>query len=80
VTVKNRAIKLKVTEPEQVLAPADYWERSLKPKLETFVRTRERSLKPESTTVIVSITARSTPPFTQFFDNAIIDSRSGKAT
>jgi hypothetical protein len=73
VTVKNRAIMPKVTEPEQVLAPADYWERSLKPKLEAFVGTRDRSLKSESTTVMVSVTARSTPPFTLFFDDATID-------
>jgi len=34
VTKKNRAIIPKVTEPEQAQATADYWERSLKPKLD----------------------------------------------
>jgi hypothetical protein len=32
VTVNNRAIMPKVTEPEQDQSPADFWERSLEPR------------------------------------------------
>ena len=73
VTVKNRAIMPKVTESEQARAPADYWEHILKPKLDDFLRKKNRSLKSESTTVMISISARSTPPFSQYFDNTTID-------
>ena len=51
VTVNNRAITPKITEPELGLAPADYWERFLEPKLEDFLRKKNRSLRSESTTV-----------------------------
>ncbi|PVH69212.1 hypothetical protein DL98DRAFT_661816 [Cadophora sp. DSE1049] len=73
VAVNNRAIMPKVTEPELVLAPAGYWERSLKPKLEDFLRKKNRSLRSESTTVVVSVTARSTPAVTKLFDDISID-------
>jgi hypothetical protein len=36
VTVNNRAIMPKITEPE--VAPTDYWESFLKPKLDDFLR------------------------------------------
>lgn len=73
VTVNNRAIMPKITEPELVLAPADYWERFLAPKLEDFLRKKNRSLRSESTTVVVSVTARSTPALTKLFDDTAID-------
>jgi hypothetical protein len=52
VTVNNRAIMPKITEPELLLAPADYWKRFLEPKLEDFLRKKNRSLRSESTTVV----------------------------
>ena len=72
-TVNNRAIMPKITEPELVLAPADYWETFLEPKLEDFLRKKNRSLRSESATIVVSVTARSTPPVTKLFDNISID-------
>ena len=73
VTVNSRAIMPKVTEPEQDLAPADYWECSLEPKLADFLHKKNRSLRSESTTVVVSVTARATRAFTKLFDNTSID-------
>lgn len=73
VTVNNRAIMPKVTEPEQVLSPADYWERFLEPKLEDFLHKKNRSLRSESTTIVASVTARSTPAFSKLFDDTSID-------
>ncbi|KAH7336026.1 hypothetical protein BKA65DRAFT_505489 [Rhexocercosporidium sp. MPI-PUGE-AT-0058] len=73
VAVNNRAIMPKITEPEIVLEPADYWERFLEPKLENFLRKKNRSLRSESTTVVVSVTARSTPALTKLFDNISIN-------
>lgn len=63
----------KVTEPEQDAPPADFWEHSLEPKLESFLRKRNRSLRAESTTVMISVTARSTPAVTNLFDDTTID-------
>jgi hypothetical protein len=56
-----------------VLAPADYWEHFLKPKLEGFLHKKNRSLKSENTTVVVSVTARLTPALTKLFDDTTID-------
>ena len=63
----------KDTEPKVVLAPADYWEHFLEPKLERFLRKKNRSLRSENTTVVVSVTARSTPALTKLFDDTTID-------
>jgi hypothetical protein len=49
----------KDTEQDIVLAPADYWEHFLEPKLENFLRKKNRPFRSEDTTVTVSITARS---------------------
>jgi hypothetical protein len=73
VTMNNRAIMPKVTEPEQDVPPADFWEHSLEPKLERFLCKKNRSLRAESTTVVVSVTARSTPAVTKLFDDTTID-------
>ncbi|CZS92405.1 uncharacterized protein RAG0_02847 [Rhynchosporium agropyri] len=73
VTVNNRAIMPKDTEQDVVLAPSDYWEHFLEPKLKMFLHKKNRPLKAENTTVVVSITARSTPPLTKLFDDIKID-------
>ena len=63
----------KVTEPEQDAPPADFWEHYLEPKLESFLRNRNRSLRAESNTIMISVTARSTPAVTTLFDDTTID-------
>jgi hypothetical protein len=63
----------KDTEQDVVLAPSDYWEHFLEPKLETFLHKKNRPLRAENTTVVVSITARSTPPLVKLFDDIKID-------
>jgi hypothetical protein len=73
VTVNNRAIIPKDTEQDIVLALADYWEHFLKPKLENFVRKKNRPLRSEDTTVTVSVTARSERNLTKRFDDTSVD-------
>jgi hypothetical protein len=73
VTVNNRAIMPKILEPEQDALPADFWGHSLEPKLASFLRKKNRLLKSESTTVVVSVTARATPAITELFDDTTID-------
>ncbi|KAE8441675.1 hypothetical protein EG329_004547 [Mollisiaceae sp. DMI_Dod_QoI] len=71
-TVNNEAIMPKITEPEQDALPADFWEHSLEPKLANFLRKKNRPLRTESTTVVVSVTARATPAITQTIDWIVI--------
>jgi hypothetical protein len=63
----------KDTEQDVVLAPADYWEHVLQPKLESFLRKKNSALQSENTTVAVSVTARSIPLLTKLFDDTAID-------
>jgi hypothetical protein len=44
-TVNNRAIMLKDTEHDIVLAPSAYWQRVLKRKLEDSLSVQKRSLE-----------------------------------
>lgn len=70
--MNNRAIMPKITKPEVALAPTNYWESFLEPKLEDPLhKKKNRSLQSESTTVVVSVTACSTPPITKLFDISI---------
>ena len=62
-TVNNRAIVLKDTEQDIVLAPAAHWQHALGPKLEYSVRKQKRSLKSDFTSVVVSVTQRKEPDF-----------------
>ncbi len=71
--MNNRAIMPKATEPEQVLAPADYWEHFLEPKLESFLFKKNRSLRAKSTMVMVLVMACSTPTLTKLFDDITIN-------
>jgi hypothetical protein len=58
VTVNNRAIIKPDTEQDVVLAPAAYWQHFLYPKLMHLLQTRNRSLRSEDTSVVVSVTDR----------------------
>jgi hypothetical protein len=73
VTVNNRAIMPKDTEQDIILAPADYWEHFLQPKLENFLRKKNRPLRSEATTVTVSVTARSERNLSKRFDDTSIE-------
>jgi hypothetical protein len=72
-TVNNRAIMLKDTEQDIVLAPAAYWQCVLKRKLEDSVGKQKRFLKSDFTSVAVSVTQRKEPPLTKVFPKTSID-------
>jgi hypothetical protein len=63
----------KDTEQDIALAPADYWEHFLKPKLENFLRKKNRPLGSEDTTVMVSVTARLERNLTKRFNDTSIE-------
>ena len=69
VTVNNRAIMPKDTEQDVVLAPADYWEHFLKPKLGNFLCKKNRSLRSKDTTVVVLVMACSECDLMKQFDD-----------
>jgi hypothetical protein len=73
VTVNNRAIIKPDTEQDLVLAPAGYWQRFLHPKLQQLLQTKNRSLRSEDTSVVVSVTQRKEDPLTKRFDDTNID-------
>lgn len=73
VTVNNRAIMPKDTEQDIVLSPTDYYEHFLKPKLDRFLRKKNRPLRSEDTTVTVSVTARAERNLTKRFDDTNIE-------
>jgi hypothetical protein len=73
VTVNNRAIMPKDTEQNIVLSPADYYEHFLKPKLDNFLRRKNRPLRSEDTNVTVSVTARSERNLTKRYDDTSIE-------
>ena len=73
ITVNNRAIMLKDTEQDIVLAPADHWQHVLKRKLEDSVGNEKRSLESNFTSVAVSVTQRKEPPLTKVFPQTSID-------
>ena len=73
VTVNNRAIMPKDMEQDIVLALADYWEHFLEPKLQSFLRKKNRPLRSEDTTVTVSVTARLERNLTKRFDDTSIE-------
>ena len=62
----------KDTEQDIVLKPADYWEYFLEPKLQGFLRKKNRLLRSEDTNVMVSVTARSERNLTKRFDETNI--------
>jgi hypothetical protein len=73
VTVNNRAIIKPDTEQDLVLAPAAYWQRFLHPKLQQLLQTKNRFLRSEDTSVMVSVTQRKEDPLTKRFDDTSID-------
>jgi hypothetical protein len=72
-TVNNRAIMLKDTEQDIVLAPSAHWQHVLGPKLKDSVRKQKRSLKSDFTSVVVSVTQRKEPDLTKVFPQTSID-------
>jgi hypothetical protein len=72
ITVNNRAIMPKDTEQDLVLEPAAYWEHFLEPKLKNVFK-KNRPLRSEDTTVVVSVTERSERDLTKRFDETNID-------
>lgn len=76
VTLNNRTVK-RVTEPNLVVAPSTYWEKSLKKKVKsvenrkTFTTTRGARL--EDTTIMASVLKDSSQNFHQNFEGTDID-------
>jgi hypothetical protein len=58
VIVNNRAIMPKDMEQDIVLAPADYWEHFLEPKLENLLCKKNRPIRSNDTTIVVSVMER----------------------
>jgi hypothetical protein len=73
VTVNNKAIMPKDTEQDVVLAPAAYWQRFLHPKLENLLCKKNRPVRSEDTTVVVSVMERSERDLIKQFDSTSID-------
>jgi len=73
ITVNNRAITPKDTELGLVLEPAAYWEHFLEPKLKNVLFRKNRPLRSEDTTVVVSVSDRSERDLTKRFDDTNID-------
>ncbi|RFU31129.1 hypothetical protein B7463_g5199, partial [Scytalidium lignicola] len=73
VTVNNRAIMLKDTEQDVILALAAYWENFLQPKLQTLLQKKNRPLTSEYTTVVVSVMKAREHDLTKQFDETDID-------
>ena len=63
----------KDAEQDVVLAPADYWEHFLEPKLENFLRKKNRPLRSKDTTVVVSVMARSERNLMKRFNDTSIE-------
>ena len=72
-TLNNRAIMPKETEQKVVLRHTDFWKHILDPKMENLIRKKNRRLKSEDTTIVVSVSARSEHDLTKRFDNTSID-------
>lgn len=73
--MNNRMVS-KDTEQDVVLAPATYWRLFLQSKLEKLLGkklAKNRPVKSEDTTVVVSVTERSQRDLTKRFDDTDID-------
>ncbi|KAE9568045.1 hypothetical protein CGMCC3_g15844 [Colletotrichum fructicola] len=74
-TVNNRSVS-KDSEPDLVLAPGDYWDLTLRSKL-NYVAAKKlapnKSFKPDDTTVIVSVRDRSEEDLVKRFDDLDIE-------
>jgi hypothetical protein len=57
----------------QWITPAAYWQHFLYPKLMHLLQTRNRSLRSEDTSVVVSVTDRKDHDLTKWFDDTTID-------
>jgi len=73
ITVNNRAITAKDTELGLVLEPAAYWEHFFEPKLKNALSRKNRPLRSEDTTVVVSVLDRLERDLTKRFDDTNID-------
>jgi hypothetical protein len=66
----------KIKEQDLVLKPTAYWHMTLKPKLDRLLRRKlaqNRHIRGDDTSVVISVTQRDTPDFTQQFGNIDTD-------
>lgn len=73
VTLNNRAVMRPDTEQDIVLASAAFQQHFLHPKLDDFWRRKSRSVRPEDTNVVVSVTQRKERDLTKRFSDTSID-------
>ncbi|KAK5309506.1 hypothetical protein LTR93_012213 [Exophiala xenobiotica] len=76
VTMKGSRSVLRDTEPDVVLAPGRYWQRYLRERVEDLVRQKSadgRVVRPDDSTVVVSVTERSQRDLTKRYPGSEID-------
>ncbi|KAI1374707.1 hypothetical protein F4677DRAFT_425854 [Hypoxylon crocopeplum] len=71
----NGRVTAKDTEPDVVLSPSDFWEVSLRKKLEELLKKKQasKSLQPDETNVVVSVTDRHERDLVKRFDERNVD-------
>jgi hypothetical protein len=74
VTLNNKAV-IEDTESDVVVSSGCYWRLVLQNRLDQVVRRKfgDRRLRHDDTAVVVSVTQRSTPPFTKRYDETKIN-------
>lgn len=69
----NKRVAAKQTEDDLVLAPSDFWNEELSPKIADIVKSTGKPCKADATTITISINDRSERDITKRFDELQID-------